>query len=91
MHFYPKNEKPSGNRIAFYPRNGKLGRFLVRFYPKNEKPGGVSVHLYPMNEITAIFSGTRVGRNSIRPTNGHANGQMNGKNGQDFYRPCRGV
>jgi hypothetical protein len=32
-----------------------------------------------MNEITAIFSGTRVGRNSIRLTNDHDNGQMNGK------------
>ena len=32
-----------------------------------------------MNEITAIFSGTRVGVYCIRPANGHANGQMNGK------------
>ena len=32
-----------------------------------------------MNEIIAIFSGTRVGRNSIRPTNDHDNGRTNRK------------
>ena len=32
-----------------------------------------------MNEITAIFSGTRVGAYCIRPTNDHDNGRMDGK------------
>jgi len=34
-----------------------------------------------MNEIIAIFSGTRLGRNSIRPKNDHDNGRMNGRMG----------
>jgi|GEM_PF-4743192 hypothetical protein len=37
-----------------------------------------------MNEITAIFSGTRVGRNSIRLTNDHDNGRTNGKMNKIF-------
>ena len=34
---------------------------------------------YPRNEIIVIFWDTRVGAYCIRPTNGHANSQMNGK------------
>ena len=50
-----------------------------RFIRGIENPGGFEIRFYSMNERIAIFSDTRVGRNSIRPTNGHANGQMNGE------------
>ena len=53
--------------------------YAIRPYPTGRKFIGVSVCFYPGNEIIVIFSGTRVGAYCIRPTNGHANGQMDGK------------
>ena len=55
------------------------GAYAIRPYPAGRKFIGVSVCFYPKNEIIVIFSCTRVGAYCIRPTNGHANGQMNVK------------
>ena len=55
------------------------GAYAIRPYPAGRKFIRVEVHFYPGNEIIVIFSGTRVGAYCIRPTNGHANGQMDGK------------
>ena len=50
-----------------------------RFIRGIENPGGFEIRFYSMNERIAIFSDTRVGRNSIRPTNYHDNGRTNRK------------
>ena len=55
------------------------GAYAIRPYPTGGKFIGVSVCFYPGNKRIAIFSGTRVGRNSIRPTNGYTNDRTNGK------------
>ena len=55
------------------------GAYAIRPYTDRRKFIGVLVRFYPGNEIITIFSGTRVGAYCIRPTNGHANGQIDGK------------
>ena len=79
VRFYPMNQKSDRNWI--HPASGVAvcRAYAIRHYPTGRKFIGVSVRFYPGNEIIVIFSGTRVGAYCIRPTNGHANGQMNEK------------
>ena len=46
-----------------------------------------------MQKKIAIFSGIRVGRNSIRPTNDHGSGRMNEKKDEVFTIQvgCKGI
>ena len=55
------------------------GAYSICPYPTGGKFIRVEVRFYPGNEIITIFSDTRVGAYCIRPTNGHANGRMDGK------------
>ena len=71
--------KPGGVEVCFRSGIGKPSGVEVCFRSGNGKSGGFEIHFYSGDEIIAIFSGTRVGAYCIRPTNGHANGQMNGE------------
>ena len=78
---HPYTNDLKNGYFSVHPTTGVVvcEAYAIRPYPTGRKFIGVEVRFYPGNEIIVIFSGTRVGRNSIRPTNGHANGQMDGK------------
>ena len=62
------------------------GAYAIRPYPDRRKFIRFWVRFYPMQKKIAIFSGIRVGRNSIRPTDDYGSGRMSGKTGVFLVR-----